>query len=335
MNKQIIKPYLRFSGFTLVEMMAVVVILSILTGLTAFGFRGWEQGLAQRETQSDLRLASTAMENAKNFSAGYPSSLPVTFEASEGVTITYVGGNLTNYCLESRSTRKTSVVYYTDSNGGKDPKVGTCGTAYSLAKPSPSLSSPSSSSIVVTWSAVAGASSYSVRYGTSSASTLTSCSSSPCTITGLAADTDYVANVTATSAFTNAVSGSAGIKTQAATPPAIPAPSGASVAFTTSRVKVGAEYFQRYVMTASGGSCSVGTTEWKIGVTGGSSPSWTSWAWQTSNTKTSDVNENGIYSPINVTIYAKPRCVSGGNSTEGGTATNYNGSGGGGGGGAL
>lgn len=118
-------------------------------------------------------------------------------------------------------------------------------------------------------------------------------------------------------------------QTGGSTPP--PAPSTVSVSFTAGLLRYG-DY--RYYITVSGGTCSVGSREVKMGVTAGSSPSWSSWPWQTSDTRTQDVQADGIYSPVDTTIYAKARCTdsSSGLSTESNTAQTYNGSGGGAGG---
>lgn len=193
-------------GFTLIEMMVVVAVLGILISLTAFGFRGWQEGIAQREAKSDLVLASTAMENAKNFGSGYPATLPASFKASNGVTMRYIGGNSTAYCIESQSTRLSSVVFYIDSATDKQPRPGTCGGAYVVGTPAPTLTSAAQTSLVISWPNVTGATAYSLRYGTSTPTTLASCTNSPCTISGLTASTQYKIAVTATSAFSSKTS---------------------------------------------------------------------------------------------------------------------------------
>lgn len=122
----------------------------------------------------------------------------------------------------------------------------------------------------------------------------------------------------------------------ATTPPpvTVSAPSGAwTLGYTVSTVKVDGYDNERYVITASGSvSCATGSLEWKLGVTGGASPSWSSVPWQSSNARTVDVPHTGIYSAFDVTIFAKARCVSGADFTEGSAKYVYRGSGGGAGG---
>lgn len=91
-----------------------------------------------------------------------------------------------------------------------------------------SITSPGSSSIQVSWSAVTGAASYDVRYGTASGSYTTTVAgtTSPYTITGLAANTTYyvvVAAKNAVGAGTTRNSTEASMKTATAAPTALTA----------------------------------------------------------------------------------------------------------------
>lgn len=219
-----IKPS-NLKGFTLIEMMVVVAVLGILIALTAFAQRGWQQNIEQRQVRSDLTMAATAMENAKNFGNGYPMGLPTTFKAASGVTLQFVWGDSTKYCLQASSKKLTSVVYFVDSSQGKEPKVGTCSASpYPPASPNPSAIAGSSSTINVTWSNVPGATSYVVRYGVGSPSTIASCTSSPCVLSGLAASTSYNISVAATNANGTSAAATTSATTQAppVSPPASP-----------------------------------------------------------------------------------------------------------------
>jgi prepilin-type N-terminal cleavage/methylation domain-containing protein len=307
------------TGFTIVEMVVVVAIIGTLAAIGLIGWRTWQQSAAQRQVQSDIKQAAIAMDSAKNFSSGYPLALPNTYQSDSGVTVTYFGGNTNGYCIQAQSVRVTSVTYYIDSTRGGEPFVGTCSSSPNFALSAPggvAVSALSSASIMVSWTNSANATGYTVRYGTASPTTIANCTSSPCTITGLAGSTLYRANVTATNSFTSAASGTV----TATTPAAIAAPTAPSVTYTSS-LKGGGS--RTYNITASGGACTLpATTEWKFFITATQSgdpvalPNWNTVSWQTANTTTYTQVTNGFQAPGAVTVYAKPRCVNGVNSTE-------------------
>lgn len=317
------------NGFTIVELMIIIVVIGILASVTVLGFRGWQQSIAKAQAKSDLQQLATAVNTQKNFGTDttFP---PASFKGSEDVVVSRVWSGEGKYCVQAYSTNSPSDVFYIDSTQSKEPRAGNCPAApFPPSSPSPSAVANSTSSITISWPTITNASSYVVRYGTSSPTTLASCSTSPCTVTGLAGGTTYNISVVASNSYGSSTAGTTSVVTTA---PAVPAPASSGVTYTTSRVKVGGVFYQRYVITTSGGACSVGATEWKMGVTGGASPSWSSVSWQSSNTKTVDVSETGIYSATDVTIFTRASCVSGANRTEGSPAYAYNGSGGGAGG---
>lgn len=226
-------------GFTIVEMMVVVAVLGILIGITTFGYRGWQEGLAQRQARSDLQMLSTAMQNLKNFGSGYPTSIPTTFTPNADTTVTYVGGNSDAYCIEARSKKYTTIVYSLDSSLGTNPTAGSCSTAFNLAMPSPSISNLTVSSMSVTWPAVTGATSYVVKYGAASPTTTASCTNSPCAISGLNASTQYKVVVTASSTYS---SKSSAVVTGTTTAPALRCDSGDTLSGTTCTKTYAATY---------------------------------------------------------------------------------------------
>jgi Tfp pilus assembly protein PilE len=117
----------RRRGFTVIEVIVIVVVLGILAGLVTVGFGSWRQTLAKQEIQSDLNSLAAAMGSALNFSNGYPQYIPSTVSMSDNVTLTYVKGDAQGYCVEARSSEAPSLIYYLSSNE-KQPMVGTCAT---------------------------------------------------------------------------------------------------------------------------------------------------------------------------------------------------------------
>lgn len=142
---------IKFKGFTIVELMVVIVILGILTGLSVFGYSNWHKSISEKEVQSDLQIAASAMENAKNFGAGYPSSLPSNFTSSDKVTLTYRTGSLTSYCIDAVHTSNPSIQYFINSAQGSKPAVGACPPAPVLGETWTALAAPAANQ----WMAVA------------------------------------------------------------------------------------------------------------------------------------------------------------------------------------
>ena len=205
------------SGFTIVELIIVVVIIGILAGIVIVGYGNWQDSVAKKSVQSDLKMAAVAMESAKNFGSGYPTALPSTFQSSPKVTVVYYSGNSTDFCIDGTYVSRPSVHYYIDTTKGKDPRLGTCVAGDEQVAPAAPLvaaSATSSSSITVTWSAVSGATSYTVKYGTATPTTTASCSSSPCTLSGLSSSTLYYIGVTASNTYGTSPQGTAQATTQ-------------------------------------------------------------------------------------------------------------------------
>lgn len=143
------------------------------------------------------------------------------------------------------------------------------------ATPAVSATTINSSSIQLTFSA-SGATSYSV----SGAGNASSCTSSPCTVTGLAASTNYTFTVTATNSYGTSGPGSASATTQ---PPACTSPSAPTIsasASSSSAVNVSwsgvsgsspITYYVYYGTSSPGSSYATSTTGTSASVSGLSS----------------------------------------------------------------
>lgn len=113
-------------GFTIIEITVIIVIIGILATMLIFAVGSWRKKTAQTEVKSDLSSVSAAMENARNFNNGYPTSLPTGFKESPNVEVTYVSGDASGYCVEGVSTA-APVIYFIDTRtGSNEPKIGTC-----------------------------------------------------------------------------------------------------------------------------------------------------------------------------------------------------------------
>ena len=116
------------SGFSVVEVSVVIVVISILAVLVILGIGAWRNSIATDEVVSDLNNAKAAMESTRNFSAGYPLSLPTTFTPSKNVQLTYRSGTATAYCIEAIHREKTTIRYYVRATSGMSdvPRTGIC-----------------------------------------------------------------------------------------------------------------------------------------------------------------------------------------------------------------
>ena len=327
------------NGFTIVEMIIVVVVIGLLAGLSTVGYKGVQVRASNTAMMADAVKVEEQLELAFSKANKFPDDLDSLEIKRTDPTVNFdytPSPTGLSYCLAIFSTNSSANAYTVRDN--KKISEGDCSTwtpnetvakgpdspvappASPPVAPTPSFSSLATNELGVSWSNVSGATSYQVRYGTSSPTTVASCSSSTCTISGLNMNTTYYVNVTAINANGSAASSTINAMTR------IPAPATASVTYTKSTYKAQLDTYRRYSVTASGGACSVGSTEWQINVSAVGYRS--TWTWASSNTKVVDINERGQYSPDDVTIYAKPRCVSGTNITNGNTAAAISGSGG-------
>lgn len=125
-------------GFTLVELMVVMVVIVILSSITIVGFGSWRTRVAETEVKSDLYGVKAGMEAARNHSNGYPvyaigtvfdgtNSTRAVFRQSENVIITYRSGSATTYCVQAQSNEIATVTMFVNmGSSNKEPQPGTC-----------------------------------------------------------------------------------------------------------------------------------------------------------------------------------------------------------------
>lgn len=112
----------REPGFTIVELLIVIVVIAILAAVTIVAFRGISDRARASSMQSDLSQAVKQLELAKVDGGGnYPSSLSSNIKASVGTTLTYSPSG-SSYCL----TATNSGTAYRVTNTNTRPTEGTC-----------------------------------------------------------------------------------------------------------------------------------------------------------------------------------------------------------------
>ena len=119
----------RQDGFTIVELLVIIVVMGILLSLTVFAYGDWRLRTAKNEVQSNLIQLRAAMENARNFDNVYPSTIPSSYDPSATVTTNIVTlANGSAYCARGVSTTRTSVIYYINMPNTPDPTTTKPGT---------------------------------------------------------------------------------------------------------------------------------------------------------------------------------------------------------------
>lgn len=98
-------------GFTVVELVIVIAVISVLFVIGTFAWSSWEESMDRSTLETELSTISIAMDQHQNFNDRYPLSLPDSYKPGQNVTATYKSGSASNYCIEARLTDNPSLVY--------------------------------------------------------------------------------------------------------------------------------------------------------------------------------------------------------------------------------
>lgn len=107
----------RQGGFTIVELLIVVVVIAILAAITVVSYNGIVRRATVTALQSDLSNARTQIMTKQALDGTYPNpSLPADIKASEGNSFQYTS-NGTTFCITVFSDKEGIPSYYADTSG--------------------------------------------------------------------------------------------------------------------------------------------------------------------------------------------------------------------------
>ncbi len=115
------------SGFTIVELLIVIVVIGILAAITIIAYNSMQQRALTATLSSDLTGAAKQMGLVYASTGAYPSSFPSAVKASQNVSLSLsqaTGG----FCINGEVTTNSSIQWYYDSTTGS-PAQGACSGA--------------------------------------------------------------------------------------------------------------------------------------------------------------------------------------------------------------
>ena len=111
-------------GFTIVELLIVIVVIAILAVIVTVAYNGVTQRAHASALQNDLSQAATSLGTIQATIGTYPADqASAGLKSSSGNTLTYnVDVNNTNYCLQNQGSNMS----YFITNSNTTPQMGTC-----------------------------------------------------------------------------------------------------------------------------------------------------------------------------------------------------------------
>lgn len=118
------------NGFTIVELLVVIVVIGILAAISVIAFNGVQKRASIALVQSDLRNAATAIRAAEVESGAYPTAFPSSVKASPGVGLAFTESAET-FCINGTHERFDDIAWHV--NGANEPREGLCTGAVVVA----------------------------------------------------------------------------------------------------------------------------------------------------------------------------------------------------------
>lgn len=115
----------RTAGFTIVELLIVVVVIAILAAITIVSYNGIQGRALEVTLQSDLRNSATALELDYTKNGSYPATLEAAndgkgVKSSDSTNLQYSYNSTNNtYCLSATSAKSGVKTFYLSSQAGQ------------------------------------------------------------------------------------------------------------------------------------------------------------------------------------------------------------------------
>ena len=130
MNK---RKLFRAHGFTIVELLVVIVVIGILTAIVIVSGSAYIKKSADTTVESNLQASVTKFRNERSKKGGYPTTqtdLNNLLKPSSDVALTLLGSNANQFCIKATSIKYPDIFYYM---GQKDPKPTTADCSSQVA----------------------------------------------------------------------------------------------------------------------------------------------------------------------------------------------------------
>lgn len=104
------------SGFTIVELLIVIVIIAVLATISIVAYRGIQKRATEAGIQSDLRQAATFLEQQYLDTSSYPTDTGTIPKSADTSYQIFVSGN--SYCLTATTSKSGASPYHLSKDGG-------------------------------------------------------------------------------------------------------------------------------------------------------------------------------------------------------------------------